>query len=229
MPKDLPGTAAFRVAAAMEPAREIGGDYYDFIDAGDGRLRVTIGDVSGKGVPAGLFMIMARTILRSLAVGDAPLDRVLAAANDLLESQVDDDKFMTMLLLEPGRDGRSVRLCLAGHEPPLVWRRANGGVEALAEGGLALGMLRGIGHRLEERLIPMESGDVLACFSDGVTECRSASGEMFGRARLEEALAAAARGGAQSVLDSVLSAVARFRGDAERHDDMTLVVLEARP
>lgn len=228
LPRALPGSHAFRVAASMEPAREIGGDYYDFIEAPDGRLRIAVGDVSGKGVPAAMFMIMARTILRSFAATDAPLDLVLAEANDVLEAQIEDDKFMTLLLLEPAADGRSIRTCLAGHEPPLVWRRGSGRIETLPEGGLALGMLPGIAGRLEERVVPMGRGDVLTCYSDGVTECRAPGGEMFGRRRLERIMADVGHAGADGTLSGILRALDRFRAGAERSDDVTLVVLEAK-
>jgi sigma-B regulation protein RsbU (phosphoserine phosphatase) len=198
------------------------------MEGAEGALRVAIGDVSGKGVPAGLFMIMARTVLRSLATGDAPLDEVLSNANDTLESQIEDDKFTTLLLLEASADGRTVRTSLAGHEPPVLVR-AGGEPQVLPEGGIALGMLPGQRARFEERVLRIGPGDVLACYSDGVTECRDRAGEFFGKERLLRALREAAPRGADATLRHVQEELARFRGGAERSDDVTLVVLEALP
>src|SRR6185436_2933497 len=123
--------------------------------------------------PAGLFMVMARTILRAVGARSGGLDAVLAEANAVLHGQIEDDKFMTMLLLEPARDGRSIRTCLAGHEPPAVWRRDGGSVELLQPQGLALGMFASVRERLSEVVIPTGPGDVVLCYTDGVTEARS--------------------------------------------------------
>jgi serine phosphatase RsbU (regulator of sigma subunit) len=227
LPRSLPGSASWRVAASMEPARDIGGDWYDFVEGPGGVARIMIGDVSGKGVPAGLFMIMARTILRSIVTGEAPLDQLLADANDAIEDQIEDDKFLTLLLLEPAADGRLVRLCLAGHEPPVLQRADGSEPILLPAGGLALGMLRGISDRLDERTVELGKGDVLACYSDGVTECRAPDGAFFGRDRLLRSVRAVAGTGAEAVRRRVESDLAAFRGTAERSDDVTLVVLEA--
>jgi sigma-B regulation protein RsbU (phosphoserine phosphatase) len=226
LPRQLPTGSGFRLAAVMEPARALGGDYYDAFATPDGRVRLVVGDVSGKGVPAGLFMVMARTILRSVAQVAGPLDRILAEANALIESQVEDDRFLTLILLEPQGDGRVVRYCLAGHEPPMLFRRAGGRAASLAPGGLALGMLPDIASRLEQREVRLEPGDVLACYTDGVTEAMDPSGKMFGRERLRVSLERHAGLGVEGLLHALLEDLAGFRAGAERNDDVTLVLLE---
>jgi sigma-B regulation protein RsbU (phosphoserine phosphatase) len=228
LPRNLPSTPYYRVAAAMEPARDIGGDYYDVIDMPGGSCRLAIGDVSGKGVPAGLFMVMARTILRSVATPRVPLVEAVALANDALAAQIEDDKFMTLLVLEPTPDGRAVRTCSAGHEPPVLFRRSTGRAEVLPGGGLALGIFPGIRDRLEERSVETHPGDLLVCYSDGVTECRAPDGSMFGRDRLVRVVQAAARQGADGALAEIRREVEAFRAGAERSDDVTLLLLETR-
>ena len=128
---------------------------------------------------------------------------------------------------EPEPDGRTLRLALAGHEPPLVWRAASGEVEELEAGGLALGMLPELEGRLREDRVEFERGDVLLCYTDGVTECRAPDGSLFGRARLAAALAAAAPRGAAEVRAAVERELDAYRAGGERSDDVTMLVLEA--
>lgn len=227
LPERLPAPVGWRVAASMRPARELGGDYYDGLTMTGGRARLAIGDVSGKGVPAGLVMVMAHAILREFGSAEEPLDRILARANAALEARIEDDKFMTLALLELEPGGRSLRLALAGHEPPLVRRRASGEVEALEAGGIALGMLPDAEGLLREDRLDLEPGDLVCCYTDGVTECLAPDGAMFGRERLVAALAAGAGGGADGVVEEIERRLAEFRGEAERSDDVTLLVLEA--
>jgi sigma-B regulation protein RsbU (phosphoserine phosphatase) len=212
----------------MEPAREVGGDYYDVLEAPGGGFRMVLGDVSGKGVPASLLMVMARAIVRSVGTASSPLDEILAEANDLLEAQVEDDTFVSLVLLEPDAGGRRVRACCAGHEPPLLYRRAEARVEALPADGVVLGAFRGVRRSLAERTWDLGEGDVLLCFSDGVTECRGPGEDMFGRDRLARTLGASARAGADAVVRAVLREVEAFRRGTERSDDITLLALEAR-
>jgi sigma-B regulation protein RsbU (phosphoserine phosphatase) len=228
LPRDLPGPSGFRVAALMEPARDIGGDYYDFLPGPHGGHRVAIGDVSGKGVPAALFMVMARTVLRSVA-GAGGLKEALVAANAILESQIEDDKFMTMLLLEPDPDGRCVRYCLAGHEPPITWRAASGRAELLGPGGLALGILPDVLPRLEESVVETAPGDLVVCYTDGVLDCASPDGERFGRERLLRFVARHGGRGAAGLLEALRAELEAFRSAGERADDVTLLILEAGP
>lgn len=226
LPRQLPSIPGFAVAASMSPAREIGGDYYDCIEMHGDHCRLAVGDVSGKGVPAGLVMVMAHSILRAVGVRDEGLDRVLSQANDMLESRIEDDTFMTMLLLELSPDG-TVHSCLAGHEPPMIYRRGSDTVEQLEPGGLALGVFRDIEDRLSEKRIETEPGDLILCYSDGVTDCRSPKGELFGRDRLKDLVRTGAGGGASGLLEHLHSELEDFRAGAERSDDVTLVIIEA--
>lgn len=228
LPRSLPEGGMFRLAAIMHPARELGGDWYDLVPGDDGSFTLTVGDVSGKGVGAALFMVMARTILRAELEAGLPLDRWLISANAEIAAQLDDDKFLTLVALRAGGDGRSVRYALAGHEPPIVYRSADSTADAVEEGGLALGMLPSLAGRIEERHLLLAPGDLIACVSDGVTECRGASGELYGRERLRACVAAMGRLGASVLLEGLLGELDSWRGTEERSDDITIVVLESR-
>ncbi len=226
LPSALPEGGSHRFAAVMLPARELGGDWYDVVPGPTGAFTVTVGDVSGKGVGAALFTVMARTILRTGAMRGGPLDEWLVAANADLAAQIEDDRFMTLAALRADGAGGPLRYALAGHEPPLVYRRALGTVDRLAEGGIALGMLPSASGRIEERELHLEPGDLVAVFTDGITECRSPGGEFFGIDRLKACLAARGDRGARGALAAVLAELDAFRGDAERSDDVTLVIIE---
>jgi serine phosphatase RsbU (regulator of sigma subunit) len=225
IPTTLPVIPGYRLAASMRPARELGGDYYDGLELPDGRVRVAIGDVSGKGIPAGLVMVMAHSILREVGFADEGLDRILERANAALESRIEDDKFMTLLLLEPEPGGRGLKLALAGHEPPLLWRSRDRRVEVLEAGGLALGMLPDLTGRLREDRVELEPGDLLCWYTDGVTECRAPDGVLYGRARLEAAIAVHAHRGAAGLRAALETELDAYRAGGERSDDLTLLVL----
>jgi phosphoserine phosphatase RsbU/P len=222
--------AAIDLHAEMHPAREIGGDFYDFFLLDGDRLAITVADVSGKGIPAALFMAVSRTVLRIGERGD-DMATDMAAANRLLAAENAAAMFVTafhgVIDLKTG----VLRYCNAGHNPPYLLRATHdgqtGGRETLKATGLPFGVDGDLPYRIAET--PLLPGDVLFMFSDGITEAFDPAGEEFGSARLEAALEAARGQGAASLVKYVLAATTNFTAGAEQSDDITLLALVYRP
>ncbi len=223
------GGADFELFARVHPAREVSGDLYDFFALPDGRLAFFVGDVSGKGMPAALFMVAVRTLARHLAPAAAGPADALGRLNDALATDNPSAMFVTMVhgLYDP-RTGKVV-LASGGHPRPLL-RRADGSVQEVpVRNGRLLGYAPG-GVGLTDMTLTLEPGETLVLYTDGFTEARGPDGvTMFGAARLSEAL-----GGARAALpldrcaEELRAAVERFTGTAELQDDLTLLMLRRR-
>lgn len=224
VPPVIPG---WRLSSWCRSCDQTGGDYFDFIPCADGQFDVVVGDVSGHGIAAALLMGTARAFLRALQErGDAPC-ATIASLNRLLEADLSDDRFMTMVMARLAPDG-SCRFVAAGHEPPLVWR-SNGRTDELTSSGLPLGMLNDSTY--DEGVIPpLAPGDLLVLFTDGIPDAHSLpDNELWGLDQLRATVVAHAKGGAQAVCDAVVAAASTALRGAHPHDDMTLVVIERLP
>ncbi len=221
LPRQLPDLPGWDVAVHYRPAREVGGDFYEFVAFEDGRLGIIVGDVAGKGVPAALLMATTRSILRVIAQADLPPGETLRQANNILSEETPPAMFVTCYyaVLDPASG--SLRVANAGHNLPYL--RREGGAFELHARGMPLGLLPG--QNYEEsgyRVIP---GEGLVFYSDGLVEAHDASGEMFSDTRLQAALARPFRDG-QELNACLLSALADFTGEGwEQEDDITLVTL----
>ncbi len=212
------------VYAEMHPAREVGGDFYDYFLIDSNRLAFTVADVSGKGIPAALFMAASRTIMRGIG-GRDDLSAGMMEANRLLATHNTACMFVTLFygVLEVAT-GR-LRYCNAGHNPPYLLH-AGGGRSSLKATGIPIGIEGETGYRCAE--IVLAPGDTLFMFSDGITEAFDAAGTEFGTARLEAALEAARGGSATGLVREVLGATAAFTAGAEQSDDITCLALAFR-
>ena len=222
----FPGRADFDVYASMDPAREIGGDFYDFFLVDEDHLCLVMADVSGKGVPAALFMMASKIILQSCAMLGSRASEILTKTNEAICSNNQAEMFVTVwvgiLELSTGR----LTAANAGHEYPAV-KRAKGGFELFRDKhGLVVGAMEGL--RYKDYELQLEPGDKLFLYTDGVPEATDADMGMFGTARMLEALNAAADGTPQQILRSVRLAVDGFVRDAEQFDDLTMLCLEYR-
>jgi serine phosphatase RsbU (regulator of sigma subunit)/CHASE2 domain-containing sensor protein len=220
----LAGEARVGLFAFMEPAREVGGDLYDFFPLGDDRLLVLIGDVSGKGIPSSLFMAVSKALCKSAALRhDGDLTAMLRDANTEISRDNVEALFVTawigVLDLTTGR----LDYCNAGHEPAWVVRRDAAAPDRLGDGGPPLCVIEDFpfvpaSHRLRP-------GDTVCLVTDGVTEAANAAGEFYGRARLEGVLArAGGMAGPAQVGEAIREDVTRFTAGAEASDDLTIVV-----
>jgi serine phosphatase RsbU (regulator of sigma subunit) len=207
--------------AEMRPAREIGGDFYDHFLIDQNRLAITVADVSGKGIPASLFMAVSRTVMRSIT-SSGDMGDGITEANRLLATQNTACMFVTMFHGVLDLASGVLRYCNAGHDPPYLLR-ADGGHERLALTGVPLGIAPEMSYRIDET--KLRPGDALFLFSDGITEAFNAAREPFGTARLEAALEARRGAGAADLAAGVLAAALAFTAGAEQSDDITCLAL----
>jgi sigma-B regulation protein RsbU (phosphoserine phosphatase) len=210
--------------AEMHPAREVGGDFYDYHLIDPSRLTFTIADVSGKGIPAALFMAVSRTVMRGIA-GRHDLGAAMSEANRLLATHNTASMFVTLFygVLDPATG--VLRYCNAGHNPPYRLRAA-GGRSRLEATGIAMGIEDKAGYGCGE--IVMAAGDMLFLFTDGIPEAFDAAGNQFGATRLEAALDEARGCGPADLVRKVLGATAAFTAGAEQSDDITCLSLAFR-
>jgi serine phosphatase RsbU (regulator of sigma subunit)/anti-sigma regulatory factor (Ser/Thr protein kinase) len=223
LPKELPELPGWHVAAYYRPAREVGGDFYDFIELPDGQIGVVIGDVTDKGVPAAMVMAATRSVLRASAQRVVSPGDVLGRVNELMCPDMPAKMFVTCLygVLETAT-GR-FRYANAGHNLPYL--RTDDGPAELRATGMPLGLLPGISY--DEKEAFLEPGQTMLLHSDGVAEAHGAGDEMFGFPRLLDVVGAG--GERDEVIDRVLTELGRFTGPAwEQEDDITLVALTRR-
>jgi sigma-B regulation protein RsbU (phosphoserine phosphatase) len=223
LPADTPGIAGYEIAGAYVPARLIGGDYFDYIPLARGRWGIVIADVSGKGIPAAMFMSVARTLMRVLARKDDGPGACLEALNDALCGETADAMFITILygVLDPS--AHSFTYASAGHEAPMLVR-AVGGVDSLERpGGLLLGIFPDQKYR--EIAVTLAPGDALLLFTDGITEAVDDCGTQFGEKALSDLLEEARESTAAGIVQFVRSAVDSFACPEFKRDDVTMVAI----
>jgi serine phosphatase RsbU (regulator of sigma subunit)/anti-sigma regulatory factor (Ser/Thr protein kinase) len=221
LPKELPQLPGWQITSYYQPARAVGGDFYDFLYFDDGRLGLVIGDVTDKGVPAALVMATTRSILRSTARATISPGKVLEQTNDLLHQDIPNNMFVTCLyaILDPA-SGR-LEYANAGHDLP--YRRHNGAVSELRATGMPLGLMPGMAY--EEKDITLAPGESILFYSDGLVEAHNARRQMFGFPHLMKLLEEDL--GGTPVIDFLLAELATFTGnDWEQEDDVTLVTLQ---
>lgn len=230
LPQEDPVVAGFRVNGTNLPAKIISGDYYDYIELGEGKLGVVIADVSGKGVGAGLLMAMCRSLLRAVSLTNASPAAVLAKVNKYLFPDIREDMFISMIygVLNPAEG--SFTFARAGHEPALIFRKSSGEVEVSRPKGLALGIDGGgVFERVtQDETLRLESGDCILLFTDGVKEALNPLEEEFGMERLADVFKDAAALGAEAVVKRVQEEADDFAGGGPQLDDVTIVVIEKR-
>ena len=230
-PKRLPAIHGLELAGHMEPAREVGGDYYDFVEdphnPGD-VLAVVVGDVSGKGLGAGIVAVMARCFLRSMlgAYGMEDPSALLTYLNATLCAELKPGQFMTMLLMMWDGRNQAVRYAASGHENIIVWRAATRRAETIVSGGTPLGLSSGgrAGPTPNAEL-KVGVGDALILYTDGVTEAMNARDEEFTMERLLAVVNQTAGQNPDQIKAAILKAVGDHRGQHDISDDITLVIL----
>ncbi len=224
MPAICPAVLGLEVCVRLHPARELGGDLYDFLAYGKDRHLFAVGDVTGKGAPAALYGAMAGGILRSLAPQRLPVAELLKRLNlTLLERKIEGHFItLTCALWEP--KARTMRLSNAGMPLPILLR--NGRPQPIRAEGIPLGLLENTAY--DEVALVLERGDLLAIFSDGLAEAANPQQEEFGIPRLEELLREQAQRPLAEIIEAVFSEVARFEEGRARRDDQTMLVIRAR-
>ncbi len=220
-PQYAPPLRTLDYAGACRQAREVGGDYYDFLDLGRERLGLVIGDISGKGIAAALLMANLQANLRSLCTVavDQP-ERLLRAVNELFCRNTPDSAYATLLFAEYDDGSRRLRYANCGHQPGLVLRK-HGALERLDSTGTVLGLFRDWECEVGER--ELACGDVVVLYTDGITESFDDAGEEFGENRLIESLRRHCGQASKDVVGAIVADVRRF-SPREQNDDITLIV-----
>ena len=223
LPKTLPELSMYDVEAYYQPAREVGGDFYDLFELEDGCLGLVVGDVTDKGIPAALVMATTRTILRVLAQRLLPPSETLKRSNEALVADIPPNMFITCLYAILDTESGRLVYANAGHDPPYL-RQGDGNVEQLMARGMPLGLMPGM--KYEEKEITLKRGESVLFYSDGLVEAHDPHYEMFGFPRLQ-GLVGTHRPDGSSLIDFLLSELTHFTGeDWEQEDDITLLTLE---
>ena len=225
LPESPPESEAASLAAVSVPARFVGGDYFDFIDAGDHQIGVALADIAGKGIPAALIMSSVRMSLRILASeAGVSLPQLAARMNRFLFQATASNSYATFFYARVDDRTRELRYVNAGHLPPLLLRA--GEVQELTEGGSVIGMFDGLSY--DEGSVALEAGDVLVAFTDGVPEAQNPNQDEFGDARLREVLAEVAHLDATAIAARLLSELRAWIQDATQYDDLTFIVMKVK-
>ena len=223
LPERSPSLAGYDLAGLSLPAEVVGGDYFDFIPVGDGRLALCVGDVVGKGLPASLLMANVQATLRGQTGPDIGAAECLERANRFLKRTLRPGTFVTLVYGILDAEAHAFRSANAGHNRPLLLR-ADGTLERLEHGGLVLGALSNTTY--EEVTHRFHPGDLLLLYSDGLTEAMDEAREEFGEARASAVLRAHGSRSAQSVVNALVGAVQAHAGVTPQSDDITLLVVK---
>jgi serine phosphatase RsbU (regulator of sigma subunit) len=223
LPSTLPNLPGCALSVFYRAARQVGGDFYDFIPLRSGKWGVVVADVADKGVPAALFMVLSRTNLRAAAFSRESPAETLRRVNELLLSDSRSDLFVTVWygVFDPAQ--HEIVYANAGHNPPLVLH-SGGQFEELTAPGMALGVMPEM--RLEERRIKLTPGDTLIAYTDGVTEAIRADNSEFGVVGLQRAAYSVRRQAASDMMKVIVQAVDQFTQGQPQFDDVTLVLIK---
>ena len=227
LPTSFPASPEYEVYGNMNPARNVGGDFFDIINLENGRIGLAVADVSDKGVPAALFMMSSRTLLKGSAIGIEPPGKVLSEVNSLLSENNDAMMFVTLLYLVYDPATGSLTYANGGHCNPLVVHPDGSSVELPLTTGVALGVMPGLDYK-EDNFV-LNPGDTLILYTDGVSEAMNSAGEEFGVERLQQLFDGQAPPSARTAIETILQAVSDFAGDTPQSDDVTCLVLRRTP
>jgi len=230
LPKEKPKIKGIDVASLCLPAKEVGGDYYDFVEIDKNKLGVAIGDVSGKGTSAAFYMTLTKGFFKSQAkYVDSPM-QVLINMNELFYDNVERGVFISMIYSIFDLEKKEMTFSRAGHNPMILRRSGKGMAEEISPPGIALGLEKGdiFSRTIEQKTIPIHSGDVFLFYTDGLNEAINASNEEYGETRLRLAVEKNSHLPIEVLLDNVEEDIYYFTGKTPQYDDMTAVVIKIK-
>ena len=227
LPTSFPTTSEYEVYGHMVPARNVGGDFFDLIPMENGRLGLAVADVSDKGVPAALFMMSSRTLLKGSAIGMGAPGSVLSEVNTMLTENNETMMFVTLVYALYDPESGTVTYANGGHCNPLVVHPDGSSVELALTGGVALGVMPGLEYR--EADATLNPGDTMILYTDGVSEAMNAAGEEFGVERLQQLFANQPPTSARMATEAIFQAVSDFAGGTPQSDDVTCLVFRRAP
>lgn len=212
------------IAASMNAAKDVGGDFYDFFRIDDDHIGFVIADVSGKGVPAAIFMAVSRTLIRATGIRGVSASECMTYSNGLLAQESANSMFVTVFYGIYNIKTGEVRYTNAGHNPPYLMKTDGNIIQLPLSKNLVVGVMDDF--EFTEETLTLEPGDTLLLYTDGVTEAFNSHEEDFGEKRLEEALSKLTQKSCQEIVDGVKSDVSAFVGETEQSDDITLLALK---
>jgi len=225
LPRRLPQLPGYDIRTYYKPSREVGGDYYDFIEIDADHLGLLVADVSGKGIPASIVMTETRALMKSEARRTLSPAEALARVNRTLYQDIKRGMFVTMYYMILSIPRRILTVTSSGHNPMVIWRRATNTCHLVNPNGLALGIDKGpfFEKTVKEQRIQLNEGDRFVLFTDGVVECMNASEEQYGTNRAYLRMKQLAPQGSSEFLSLFVADLEAHQGDAPQHDDVTLL------
>ena len=224
LPTSFPKTSDYETFGAMHPALDVGGDFYDVVRLPDQHVGLAIADVSGKGVPAALFMMSSRTLLKGTAISFDDPGQVLSEVNSLLQEDDTDGMFVTMLYAVYNASTGEFTYASGGHDAPLLVQPDGSSTLLPLTGGIALGVVPGLDYKQTSHVL--QPGETIVLYTDGVTEAMNADGELFGIEGLREYFQNTPPADSEGTSQQVMQAVADFAGNAPQSDDITCLTLQ---
>jgi sigma-B regulation protein RsbU (phosphoserine phosphatase) len=229
LPKEAPEAPGLDIVAKTRSAAEVGGDTFDFLQTNDGnQVFIYIGDVTGHGVPSGLIMMMVDTIVTSMVYQGVNNGRdLITHTNNLLYPRISTRLFMTSVMLRWDKVNHKMFYTGAGHEHVLVYRKNSETVDSIPSGGIALGMIPDNSKIAKEVEIPLEIGDCIVLYTDGITEAKNHTGEMYGLEKLTESLKKHGyKPTGDTIFDGLTKDFSKFVGEYVQIDDITMIVIK---
>ena len=224
LPESAPSAQGFDIAGFSRPAREVGGDFFDYFSLADGKVGIALADVSGKGLNGAMNAVLANGMLHEVAKNESSCSKILSTLNADLYPRMEDYMFTTLELAILDRDAKTLEWANAGQHYPVI--KSGGRVSKFEkDGGLPLGMMPDASY--SDYQLELQAGDIAIFYSDGIVEAENEAEEMYGAERLEQIVTHIdSRTNAEEIIESILQDVADFVGDAEQYDDMTVVVVK---
>ncbi len=223
LPREAPQIPGYDISGSSIPAKEVGGDYYDFINKDDRLTAFCLADISGKGISAAMLMSNLQATLRSQTVYSSSPKECIKTSNNLLYKSTDSEKYATLFYGILDNNTPEIHFCNAGHNQPILIR-SDGNLERLEAGGIVLGFLEDF--EFIDSSVKINSGDILVIFSDGITEAMNAEEEEFDEKRLIEVIYKNKNENAESIIKNIEHAVNDFAGETPQSDDMTTIVIK---
>lgn len=219
----------YDIAAICIPAKEVGGDYYDFIHLGDGKFGMVIGDVSGKGVPAAIYMTLTKGIIQAYTEENASPIEILTKVNYLMYRTIERYSFVSMIFAILDIEAKTVTYARAGHNPLIFYQHASKKLSLLQPEGIALGLEAGetFASTIKETTVQLLPNDLLVFFTDGIVEAMNDKQEEFGEQRLLNLIEKNCGKNSKNLIDAIQRHVNDFADQNPQHDDMTMIVLKA--
>ena len=225
LPKDDPNIPGLEITGISIPSSLVGGDYFDYIPLSKNRLLLLVGDVSGKGMPAAIYMSKVQGMIQMAAGNYNNPKKILSDVNRRIYGSLDSKSFITMILASVDARTRKITFCRAGHTPALI--KKNNTVNWLTGNGIGIGLEEGtiFDQTIEEQQLKLNRGDYFIIFSDGLTEAMNPDQELYGEERLEKIVEKGMFGSGAELKDLILDDLKEFQADSQQFDDITIVIV----